>query len=89
MTNRKPTVIPAAVSSTDQTLKNGTSNQQSAIEEIADLFRVPEEELGRLMQGVGHEMRIGLNTSEKCNDLKMIPSFVTGEFIPQLIIASC
>jgi hexokinase len=78
MTNRKPTVIPAVVSSTDQTLKNGTLHQQTAIEEIVDLFHVPEEKLGRLMEGVGLEMRAGLNTSKKCNDLKMIPSFVTG-----------
>lgn len=80
MTNRKPIVVPADMSSTEQKSKNGTSHQQMAIEEIANVFHVPEEKLGRLMQGVGSEMRTGLNTSDEHNDLKMIPSFVTGSF---------
>jgi hexokinase len=55
-----------------------SKQQQDAILEIEKLFQVSEEKLGILMQGVGHEMRTGLKSNKEDNDLKMIPSFVTG-----------
>lgn len=62
-------------------LKDGTVDQQKALEEIEDLFQVSQNRLDILMRGVSQEMRDGLHfpeTRDTQNDLKMIPSFVTG-----------
>lgn len=59
-------------------LKHGDAMQQTAIEEVLQKFHVPDEQLSALMQGVGLEMKHGLKSSEPSNDLKMIPSFVSG-----------
>lgn len=62
-------------------LRNGSVEQQKALEEIKDLFHVSQDCLDILMRGVSQEMRHGLGipeTRETQNDLKMIPSFVTG-----------
>lgn len=62
--------------------KNGSVNQQKAMEEIEDLFQVSMDKLDVLVRGVGQEMRNGLSVPETrnaLNDLKMIPSFVAGK----------
>ncbi|KAI7890497.1 hexokinase-domain-containing protein [Mucor mucedo] len=62
-------------------LENCSVDQQSALEEIENLFQVSQDRLDILMRGVSQEMRDGLHfpeTRDTQNDLKMIPSFVTG-----------
>ncbi|KAL9546482.1 hypothetical protein MBANPS3_006638 [Mucor bainieri] len=59
-------------------LKHGDAMQQTAIEDMLQKFHVPDEKLSTLMQGVGLEMKHGLKSNETSNDLKMIPSFVSG-----------
>ncbi|KAK4518989.1 uncharacterized protein ATC70_009216 [Mucor velutinosus] len=59
-------------------LKHGDSMQQTAMEEMLKKFHVPDEKVSTLMQGVGFEMKHGLKSNEPSNDLKMIPSFVSG-----------
>jgi hexokinase len=86
MTNIKP--FNAGTLASQHQLKHGSVNQQTAIEEIEELFQVSEDKLDILMRGVGQEMRNGLNvteTGEKQNDLKMIPSFVAGNIKKNLI----
>lgn len=79
MTNIKPFI--AGNFTCQHQLQHGSVNQQTAIEEIEELFQASEEKLDLLMRGIGQEMRNGLNIAEaleKQNDLKMIPSFVAG-----------
>ncbi|KAI8646882.1 hypothetical protein BD408DRAFT_216038 [Parasitella parasitica] len=52
--------------------------KQKAAEETLALFEVSHDELHKVMSGVGYEMRKGLESNEAHNNLKMIPSFVTG-----------
>lgn len=59
-------------------LKHGDVMQQTAIEDMLQKFHVPDEKLSALMHGVGLEMKHGLKANEPSNDLKMIPSFVSG-----------
>jgi hexokinase len=79
MTNR-PNILSNA---THHQLKHGTSKQQAVMEEIEEMFFVPEEKLNNLVRGVGREIRNGLTTSNTNgnpdSDLKMIPSFVAGK----------
>ncbi|CEP18205.1 hypothetical protein [Parasitella parasitica] len=52
--------------------------KQKAIEETLALFEVSQDELKKLMRGIDYEMKKGLESNQVDNDLKMIPSFVTG-----------
>jgi hypothetical protein len=82
MTNIKPFISGSTLISELQIKNDSTIHQQAVITEIKKVFQVSQEKLEILMSGVSQEMHKGLNlaeTEEQQNDLKMIPSFVTGK----------
>ncbi|KAI8975199.1 hexokinase-domain-containing protein [Mycotypha africana] len=55
--------------------------KQDILSQIEQAFRVTDEQLNKLVEGINEEMRNGLNkleTATKTSELKMIPSYVTG-----------
>lgn len=79
MTNLQPLIVHSHFDSPEFQTKN--TSFQTDIDDITELFQVSQDKLDILMHGVAQEMHDGLNSAEvdnKQNDLKMIPSFVTG-----------
>lgn len=79
MTNLEPLIVHSHFDSPEYQAKN--TSFQTDIDDITELFQVSQDKLDILMHGVAQEMHDGLNSAEtdnKQSDLKMIPSFVTG-----------
>ncbi len=57
------------------------TSKQQILSRVESVFRVNDEQLNNLVHGFNEEMKTGLsviNRAKKGSELKMIPSYVTG-----------